>query len=215
MIPSPVETLVFLALTAVFALPSPPPDASALAVARRLEQHHRSVSDLVARFVQRYRSGTLGREVVESGTLSIKRPGRMLWEYRQPEKKTFVADGKRYYFYVPADRQVIIRDQAGDRGVAALLLSGQADLLADFQVGIERSATPGLQRLRLVPRKPDPELENVYVDIDAADRIRSIQVLDAQGNRSQFEFDQIKENVGLKDGLFQFRVPAGVEVVTG
>jgi outer membrane lipoprotein carrier protein len=185
-----------------------------VALARRIERRHRAATDLTARFVQTYRSGLIGREVVERGVVSIKRPGRMLWEYRQPEKKTFVADGKTFYFYVPADKQVIVRPQAGDKSITGLLLSGQSDLVSEFDVSVE-PAPPGLQRLRLVPRKTDPEVEWVTVDVDDDDRIRAIAVTDVQGNRSRFEFDGIRENVGLKDRLFQFRTPPGVEVVTG
>jgi len=126
-----------------------------------------------------------------------------------------VADGKSYYFYVPADRQVIVRDQAGDHGMAALLLSGKADILGQFHVGMETAPAADRQRLRLVPKKPDPEMESVLVDVDAQDRIRAIHVLDAQGNRNRFEFDEVRENVGLKDELFRFKVPSGVEVVSG
>jgi len=183
-------------------------------LARRLEQRQRSIVDLTARFVQTYRSGMIGREVVERGVVSIKQPGRMRWEYRQPEKKTFVSDGKTFYFYVPADRQVIVRDQAGDHGVPALLLSGQGSLLAQFEAATE-TAPPGLTRLRLVPRKADPEIEKVFVDVDEASRIHAIHVFDPQGNVSRFEFEDIRENVGLKDGFFRFEIPRGVEVVSG
>jgi outer membrane lipoprotein carrier protein len=209
-----VELLTALALTATLAAPSPPSRPAAEALARRVEQRHRTVADLTARFVQTYRSGLIGREVVEKGVVSIKRPGRMLWEYRDPEKKTFVADGKSFFFYVPADKQVIVRSQARDKSIPAQLLSGQSDLLADFVPSLE-TAPPGLQRLRLVPKKADPDVEWITIDVDAADRIRAIAVADVQGNRSRFEFDAIKENVGLKDRLFQFRPPPGVEVVTG
>ena len=183
-------------------------------LARRVEQRHKTVGDLTARFVQTYRSGLIGREIVERGVVSIKQPGRMRWEYRDPEKKTFVSDGKTFYFYVPADRQVIVRDQAGDRGVPALLLAGQGNLLEQFEAGLETAPT-GLARLRLVPRKPDPEIEKVFVDVDDATRIRSIQVFDAQGNLSRFDFADIRENVGLKDRVFRFEIPRGVEVVSG
>jgi len=151
---------------------------------------------------------------VEKGVVSLKKPGRMLWEYREPEKKTFVSDGKAFYFYVPADRQVVKRESADLRGIPALLLSGRGEILSQFQVALEDSSTD-LQRLRLVPRKPDPEVEEVLVDVDETGRIRAIQVRDAQGNRSHFRFDGIKENVGLKDELFQFEIPRGVEVITG
>jgi outer membrane lipoprotein-sorting protein len=51
--------------------------------------------------------------------------------------------------------------------------------------------------------------------VDAGDRVRAIEVLDPQGNQSRFTFDDIRENVGLRDQLFRFDVPKGVEVVTG
>src|SRR6185503_2488617 len=137
-------------------------------------------------------------EVVEKGVVSIKKPGRMLWEYRDPEKKTFVADGKSFYFYVPADRQVIVRSQAKDKSIPAQLLSGQSDLLAEFEPSLE-TGPPGLRRLRLVPKKTDPDVEWITIDVDAEDRIKAIAVSDVQGNRSRFEFEGIKENVGLKD----------------
>jgi outer membrane lipoprotein carrier protein len=212
-----VELLTALALTgALLAPPAAGANRSeAEALARRVEQRHRTVADLTARFVQTYRSGLIGREITEKGVVSIKRPGRMLWEYREPEKKTFVANGKTFYFYVPADRQVIVRPQAKDKSLPALLLSGQSDVLAEFAVSLDETAPAGLRRLRLVPRKADPEVEWVTLDVDAAHRIRAIAVVDVQGNRSRFEFDGIKENVGLKDRIFEFRPPTGVEVVTG
>src|SRR5688500_858685 len=93
--------LVLLALLVQATPAAPPPSAGAEELARRVEARHRTVRDLTARFVQTYRSGLVGREIVESGTLSLKRPGRMRWEYREPERKTFVSDGRKYYFYVP------------------------------------------------------------------------------------------------------------------
>ncbi|HEY7410941.1 MAG TPA: outer membrane lipoprotein carrier protein LolA [Vicinamibacteria bacterium] len=199
---------------ALLAPPAPAQEAAAEARARRIEARHRRSTDLVARFTQTYRSGMLGRELVETGTLSVKPPGRMLWQYEKPEKKTFVADGSTFYFYVPADRQVIVRQQAGEHGLPALLLSGRSDILREFAVTAEL-APGGRERLRLVPRRDDPEVQVVFLEADEQDRIRGIEVVDTQGNRSRFRFDDVRENVGLKDALFRFKVPAGVEVVKG
>ena len=201
------------ALASPRALQSPPTASPAEALAHRIEERHRTLTDFTARFVQSYRSGILGREVTERGTVSIKPPGRMLWEYRDPERKTFVSDGKTIYFYVPADRQVVVRDQGGDRGVLSRLLSG-AGILSEFDAGLE-AAPAGGQRLRLTPRKTDPDVDRVYLEADASDRISSLEIVDAQGNRSRFRFDQVHENVGLPDTLFRFQIPKGVEVVSG
>ncbi len=188
-------------------------DGSAEALARRLDARHAGLRDLSAQFTQTYRSGLLGREVVERGLVQIKRPGRMRWEYRDPERKTFVSDGRTFWFYVPRDKQVIVREQAGARGLPTLLLSGQGRIADEFQVSLE-SALEG-RRLRLVPRRPDPEIETVLLEIDAEERVVAIEVLDVQGNRSRFRFSHLRENTGLREELFRFEVPRGVEVVAG
>lgn len=212
-------TAALLAAQGALAVAGPDPAATAVpspaeALARRIEERHRGVADFTARFVQTYRSGVLGREVTERGTVAVKPPGRMLWEYREPERKTFVSDGKTFYFYVPADRQVVVREQAGDRGLLGRLLSGNGQMLAQFDAALE-AAPSGRTRLRLTPRNPDPDVDRVYIEPDGRDRIQSLEIVDAQGNRSVFRFDDIRENVGLPDRLFRFEVPKGVEVVSG
>lgn len=184
------------------------------ALARRVDARQAGVRDLTARFVQSYRSGVLGREVTERGTVSIKKPGRMRWEYREPEKKLFVSDGTQFFFYVPADKQVIVKAQdAGGEGVAAIVLGG-GKILDHFQAFAE-DPLPGRVRLRLVPRKADADVQRVYLDLDAEARVVAIEVWDVQGGHSRFQFEAVRENVGLKDEPFRFQPPPGVEVVTG
>lgn len=181
---------------------------------RRLEARLGTVQDLTAHFEQSYRSGVLGREIVESGRVFVKRPGLMRWEYQKPEKKLFVADGRSYYFYVPADKQVIVQDQAGDKRAPALLLSEDRDILADYTASLEPS-DGGLDRVRLVPRRPDPDVQSVIVSLDSALRIREIVVHDLQGGETRYRFEEIEQNIGLQRGLFHFEPPRGVEVITG
>jgi chaperone LolA len=201
----------------LWALAAPPvatesPATEALALAQKVQAHHERVKDLKARFVQTYASGLLGREVVERGTVAIKRPDRMLWKYEKPEEKLFVSDGHTSYFYVPADRQVIVRAASGDRGVALQLLSGRSDLTGQFEIyAVKDSAN----RLRLVPRVPDADTREIVLTADTTGRIVALEIEDLQGNRSSFRFDAVQENVGLADRLFEFKIPPGVEVVTG
>jgi outer membrane lipoprotein carrier protein len=209
-----VQVALLVALTTVLGTPRVPhaEASSALRLAQRIQAHHSEVKDMQARFVQTYSSGLLGREVVERGSLMVKRPHRMLWKYERPEEKVFVSDGKMSYFYVPADRQVVVRDATGDRGVALQILSGHSDLLAEFQVfAVDGSS----DRVRLVPRRADAEVGEVVIEADGVGRVRWIEIVDLQGNRSSFRFEDVKENKGLSDRLFEFKVPAGVEVVSG
>jgi outer membrane lipoprotein carrier protein len=202
-------------LLAALAFPAETDASLAQSLVRRLEERQARAQDMTARFVQSYRSGVLGKEVVERGVVRLKRPGRMLWEYKDPEKKTFLSDGRTYWFYVPADRQVIVRDQDQERGVATRLLSGKGGLLDEFEAHLESPPSEGVYRVRLSPRKPDPEVEVLLVDLDPSGQLRGIQVEDAQGNKSRFRFDDVRENTGLPDKLFRFEVPPGVEVIRG
>ena len=72
-------------------------------VADAVDKHYNGLASLEASFSETYRGGGLARS--ESGTMWLKKPGRMRWEYDNPVKKLFVTDGKTAWFYVPAERQ--------------------------------------------------------------------------------------------------------------
>jgi outer membrane lipoprotein carrier protein len=188
---------------------------SARGLVRAIEEHHARLADMVARFEQSYRSGMLGREIVERGVVQVKRPGRMRWEYKDPEPKLFVSDGRRFYFYVPADKQVIVSEQDPKHSLAARLLSGQGGLADEFEATLETPLEDGVMRLKLVPKQPQADVERATIDAEPGGRIRSILLEDPQGNRTRFRFEAVRENTGLEERLFRFEVPKGVEVVRG
>ena len=209
-------TLLALLAPDLPATPAAGPDADlARSLVRRVEERHGRMADLVARFTQSYRSGLLGREVVERGVVSIKRPGRMRWEYKDPEAKLFVSDGRTFYFYVPADRQVVVSEQDPERSLAGRLLSGRGGLLEEFDASLEEPLEEGVLRVKLVPRREQPDVERAFLDVEPSGRIRSILLEDVQGNRTRFRFEGVRENTGVADKLFRFDVPAGVEVIRG
>ncbi len=188
---------------------------SARGLVRAIEQHHARTNDLVARFTQSYRSGLLGREIVERGVVKIKQPGRMRWEYQEPEAKLFVSDGRTFHFYVPADRQVVVSEQDPRHSLAARLLSGKGGLLDEFEASLEEPLEEGVLRLRLVPRQAQADVERATIDAEPSGRIRGVQLEDVQGNRTRFRFESVRENTGLQDRLFRFEPPKGVEVIRG
>src|SRR5271157_6171935 len=73
-------------------------------VAADVDAHYNRLRSLEAEFTEIYRGS--GMERTESGTLWLKKPGKMCWEYRSPREKLFVSDGKDAWFYVPGERQV-------------------------------------------------------------------------------------------------------------
>jgi outer membrane lipoprotein carrier protein len=211
-----LPTVLAVLVPSLPAAPSADPDADlARSLVRRIEERHARTADLVARFTQSYRSGMLSHEVVERGIVSIKRPGRMRWEYKDPEAKLFISDGKTFYFYVPADRQVVVAEQDSERSLAARLLSGRGGILDEFDASLDEPLEEGVLRVKLVPRREQPDVERAFVDVEPSGRIRSILLQDVQGNRTRFRFEGVRENTGLREGLFRFEVPPGVEVIRG
>src|SRR3954470_19416610 len=70
--------------------------------AHSVQQKYDAVKDFTADFTHTYQGGVLKKTITERGVVQIKKPGRMRWEYTDPEKKTFVSDGRMIYSYVPA-----------------------------------------------------------------------------------------------------------------
>jgi len=182
------------------------------AILSAFDARGRTIRDFTARFTQTYRSGALGRAIVETGTVKVKRPSRMLFEYATPDKKLFVADGSSYYFYVPRDKQVMVQNQRGDKRATARILA-EGRLLEHFKCVGEETDALG-RKLILVPLEHDANVTRVAVVLDAQLRLLALEIQDAEGSTSRLVFDGFRENVGLKDSEFRFDVPKGVEVIS-
>jgi len=217
----PTRRSLLLACLAVIVSPGAPAGTQSAgdALARAVQTHYQQVRDFTASFEQAYVGGALKRRTVEKGTVAIRKPGRMRWDYESPEKKLFIADGTRMYFYVPADKQVRISamPEAGRVPTPILFLAGRGDLLRDFTVDEvpAPSGVAGVRALRLRPVRPEPEYETLTLVVDAASYAwRQLIVVDGQGGTSTFTFTNLRENVGVPDSRFVFTMPKGVDVVT-
>jgi outer membrane lipoprotein carrier protein len=216
----PTRLGLLLATIVLWTLPGPlAAQPAADALARSVQAHYQQVKDFTASFEQAYVGGALKRRSVERGTVAIRKPGRMRWDYESPEKKLFVSDGTRMYFYVPADKQVRVSamPEAGRVPTPILFLAGRGDLLRDFKV--EEVPPPvgatGARALRLRPVRPEPEYDTLTLVVDGTSyAMRQMIVVDAQGGTSTFSFTNLRENVGVADSRFVFTMPKGVDVVT-
>jgi len=199
------------ALAAAQAKPAPE------TLARALQQRYQSVRDFSADFVHNYRGGVLRTRTTERGTVSVKKPGLMRWVYTTPERKEFVSDGRQIYSYIPADRQVIVTPLPTDDQATtpALFLAGKGDIARDFTATAAEPPIPGTTALKLTPRRQEPEYEYLVVALDPASlQIRGLTTRDRQGGDSTLIFSNLKENRGLSDKEFAFRIPRGVDVIT-
>jgi outer membrane lipoprotein carrier protein len=209
---------IVLVLACVVPMGAAPLAPTELAAA--LQKKYDGVRDFSADFVHTYRGGVLRKEISEKGKVVVKKPGRFRWDYTTPEVKQFVSDGTKVYSYVPEDKQVIVTTVPPDDSAStpALFLAGKGNLTRDFTASaapVPDGAPSGTVALKLVPRTPQPDYDSLVVLMDEATfTLRGLVTADAQGGTSSLMFSNLKENVGLADKDFAFKMPRGVDVVT-
>jgi outer membrane lipoprotein carrier protein len=208
-----VLTLFVWATSTATAAALPNVHAFALAV----DEHYNHMQSLQADFTEIYQGS--GMERVESGTLWLKKPGKMRWEYRSPEEKLFVGNGKDAWLYLPAARQVrksSMRNLEDLRSPLAFLL-GKTKLEKELQA---LSFAPDVQpwkvqdvMLRGVPKGLEDRLSQVLLEITPDHRITRILILGLDDSITEYRFSDQKENLEVPEGKFRFSAPAGSEVV--
>jgi outer membrane lipoprotein carrier protein len=195
-----------------------------LQLARAVDEHYNHLRSLESDFTEIYRGE--GSERVESGTLWLKKPRKMRWEYRSPKEKLFISDGQAVWFYLPAERQLrktAFRQLDDLRSPLAFLL-GKTKLENELR-GLSKAVdqTPlaaGNTLLRGVPQSAVPQsmvgqASEVQLEITPSNQIVRIVLLEADGATTEFRFAGWKENLELSDSRFQFTAPPGVETVEG
>ncbi len=187
------------------------------AIAGKVDQRYNHIQTLQAQFAETYTGAGIKR--MESGTLELKKPGRMRWDYTEPRPKMFVTDGKTAWFYVPGERQARrapVKDIEDLRSPLRYLL-GKAKLEKEF-VGltIATDAKPvnaGDIVLRGVPKGMQERVSQTQLEVTPEGLITRIVVEEMDGSVTEFRFLQQKENVQVSDQRFKFVPPPGVEVV--
>jgi outer membrane lipoprotein carrier protein len=189
-----------------------------------VDDHYNHLRSLESDFTEIYRGD--GPERVEAGTLWLKKPRKMRWEYRSPKEKLFVSDGEAVWFYLPAERQLrktTLRKLDDWRSPLAFLL-GKTKLeneLRGLSKAVDQSPLgAGNTVLRGVPRavvsaSAAGQVSEVQLEITPSDQIVRIVLMGADGATTEFRFAGWKENVELNDSRFQFTPPPGVETVEG
>lgn len=204
--------LCCLALT----LPTQAPDELGRLV-DGLQAKYKRLSTLSADFHQIF-TGPGERTRRESGHLLLKKPGKMRWDYSNPETKLYVSDGRVIFEYLPSERiatRTRVKD-ANDLRAPFMFLLGRGDLRRDFkriEWANESPVRAGNKVLRLIPKRVE-EFRELLIEIEPANlQLARLSFADGDGARSDFIFSNLRENVTLVDAQFKFEPPAGVQVI--
>ena len=190
------------------------PQPSAAELAARLQARYDETRAFHADFVQEVRSAALGRTLTSRGHVYFEKPGRMRWEFAEPQQ-TLIADGASFWLYQPAENQVIKTPfrRAFNSQTPISFLTGVGRLEENFAVS-PQGDTSRVHRLRLLPKRDAATVGHLDVEVDKATfDILQATVTDPLGNTTRLRFSNVERVDDLDDGLFRFTLPAGVDLV--
>ncbi len=226
--------VALLAATQTHLAPLAAEKADALLPVRLMERRYRAAKRLQATFLERYNeSGRMVR--AESGIAYFERPGKMRWEYAEPEHNIFLIDGKTAWFYVPADHTVtrVPAKQSGDWRTPLALLAGEmkvSRVCAKIEpVAHERAESADNAVFTCTLRGADPGKKSgdkggpddvaggagtVLLEIgrESGELVR-IDIRDEGGVGVEFHFARWQYDPPIAEALFHFDMPRGVAIV--
>ncbi|OEU51564.1 MAG: hypothetical protein BA871_14080 [Desulfuromonadales bacterium C00003096] len=197
-----------------------------------------SIEDLQADFLQQAYLGSLDRVEEGRGRVAVrfdrsdqKLQPRFRWEYQAPSVQQIISDGRTVWVFLPENQQVMESPlpAEGSDGVDDPLafLTGLGQLSKRFTVAWASPARDGEghYRLLLKPRNPSAIIERLELVIDRAVEayaspgqrpvypLRVATVFGPNESRTTITFRNVRLNQGLKDSLFDFKIPEGFEVL--
>jgi len=188
-------------------------DVSLNTLLQGVEQRYNRAKTLQVHFVESYTVQGRARKT-ESGELTLRKPGRMRWDYTTPSGKLFVSDGKDVYLYTPeAHRVEKTKLKASDdmRAPLAFLL-GKLDFAKDFRdIDMKPEGPNYLITAKAKSDKFPYEQVEMLVTPDFEIQRMAISLQDM--SLLTFQLDGEKLNPPVNDAVFKFQMPAGATLV--
>ena len=181
-------------------------------VLKRLTDFTESLKSFSADFVQTVYDVNDTPIQESSGNVLLKRPGRFVWNYTQPEPQQIVADGQRVWLYDIELEQVTVSELAEQgAGTPLALLMGDKPLEQEFELR-PLGNSDGIEWVELKPRASDSDFEIVYLGL-SGDGLAAMELRDSFGQATQIRFSAFKPDVSIDDEKFRFVPPDGVDVI--
>lgn len=183
-------------------------------VLRRLERAEADIKTLSFDYTQ---TASLAKtETTVSGRVSFQRPNRFRIESTGAVAQTVVSDGTHLWIHTPAHKQAIkdtLKGLLGSQGAPAGLGSFQwkvADLKKEFNVALEDgdAARPVLV---LTPKSGANTEVRLWIDMATGVALKT--ALTAESVKTDVALSNVRVNPRLAKSLFQFKPPAGTEVM--
>jgi outer membrane lipoprotein carrier protein len=167
-----------------------------------------------------------GKVKLSRGTFEFLRPNRFKFIYTKPFEQSIVADGQLLWLFDVDLNQVTSRKlSAVMAGSPAALFASAPNLQAlqaEFDLkAISGEASDGLEWVSATPKTKGKQdsgslLQSVKVAFKktaSGVEIAQLEMVDSFGQTSVIKFDKVQINTHLGAADFNFKVPAGVDVI--
>ncbi len=183
-------------------------------LAQRVDRYYNGLHSLRTSFSESFHGMGIDRD--ESGTLLLRKPGKMRWDYTHPAGKLFLLDGKYAWFYSPGDAQVqrVAASQMDDLRSPLRFLLGHTQLQKEL-AGLTLFPGPDGFLLSGVPKGMQERVAKITIGVSEDGVIHSMTIDEVDGARTAFKFTSSEANVPAPDKDFLFQPPAGVPVFDG
>ena len=161
------------------------------------------------------KEGQAARPKTSTGTFEFSRPGQFKFVYKKPFEQSIVADGQTLWLYDVDLNQVTARKQAQVLGATPAALIASAPDLRALQAEFTLAGAPdkeGLEWVVATPKTKDGQLQYVRVGFRAG-VLAALDILDSFGQNSRMSFSAFQANGSLDAASFQFKAPAGADVI--
>jgi outer membrane lipoprotein carrier protein len=183
-------------------------------IVNAIQKNYQSVRTFQAEFEQKSFVNMINRTEIAQGNVQIKKPGKMKWVYNDPDPQVLISNQKNLWLYSLEDKQATKMpvESVYSSNTPALFLAGEGILTNIFNV-TEVITGKNIYTVTLSPKEAKSDLNRLILRANKNNyQIIGVTVYDDLGNKTQIKFKNIRINEQIAESIFDFKVPAGVEI---
>ncbi|MCK5349240.1 MAG: outer membrane lipoprotein carrier protein LolA [Desulfobacula sp.] len=167
-----------------------------------------------ASFTQISRLAALDITEKASGRASFSHPGKMKWEYMEPEHHEIITNGKVLWIFRPDENQVMKGDasQFFKSGAGGAFLSDISLIRKNFTISV-KEVTADYVEINLVAKKENSDISSIVIRISQKNsEIVRVVTYNPYDDTTLFEFSDIQFKK-IDPDVFEFKMPYGVSII--
>jgi outer membrane lipoprotein carrier protein len=186
----------------------------------RFSKTQRDARSLSAHFVERKNLNLLAKPVVSTGEFFYRKPGRIKWEYAQPERRVYLITEDRYLAYYPEQKRAenVPLSKFSSRPFFKFLGIGQTaeELQKYFEISMpDTQSKDGAYLLLLTPKwqRIKDRLALVRFWVDEKSCLPSkLEYVETDGDSTTLTFSRFQVNPDIAETRFSIELPRDVQV---